>query len=49
MVCWIDELYIELFDIRFVFILDLRKILNMCFEWLGISFELSKTIWNQQH
>jgi len=42
------KLYVELFDIWFVFGNDLGKSLNLCFELLGISFELCKTIWNKK-
>jgi len=42
-------LYVELFDIWFVFDLDLEKSLNLCFEWFGMNFEFINTIWNQKH
>jgi len=38
MSCMLNYLIFDLCD------LDLGKSLNLCFKWLGISFELFKTI-----
>ena len=43
MVCWIDGLYVELFDTWFVFGLDLVKSLDLCFEWLGTILNSKKS------